>query len=185
MTLLWFAFACAPEAPPLCPSYSGLTALGRIWEYEAFSEENRWTVELTELGVGGVSLVGEGWTESYLCDADGLWVVSRAEEGGDAWADWQFDPPALTMPAEIAPGDAWTTEAAWHYSDSTGATKTESLSTQYAAVAAVESNVAAGSFEALELHVLGGEAGEDTQYRAAGVGLLLTDEAQLVAVVEP
>ncbi|GDX79229.1 hypothetical protein LBMAG42_10400 [Deltaproteobacteria bacterium] len=185
MTLLWLAFACAPEAAPLCPSYSGLTALGRTWEYEAFVGDERWTVELTELGVGGVTRVAEGWTETFLCDADGLWAVSRHESDGDAWAEWEFDPPALSMPAEIAPGDAWTTEAAWHYTDSAGVTKTESLSTQYEVVAAVESNVAAGSFEALELRVLGGQVGRDTEYRAAGVGLLLTDAAQLVEVAEP
>lgn len=185
MTFLLLALACAPEADPLCPSYSGLTVLGRTWEYEAFAGEERWSVELAELGVGGVTLEGEGWTETYVCDADGLWAVSRREEAGEGWADWQFDPPALTMPAAFAPGDAWTTEAAWHYSDSEGETRTESLSTQREVVAVVESNVAAGSFDALELHVLGGEAGEDTEYRAAGVGLVLTDAAQLVKVVDP
>ncbi len=185
MTILLLAFACAPDGDLLCPSYSGLTAVGRIWEYEAFAGDERWSVELTELGVGGVTLVGEGWTEAYLCDTDGLWAVSRHDIDGDFWADWQFDPPALRMPAAITPGDAWTTEAAWHYTDSDGASNVESLSTQVEVLAAVESNVSAGSFDALELHVLDGNAGEDTEYRAAGVGLVLTDAAQLVEIVEP
>lgn len=183
--MLLLTLACAPPTAQLCPAYSGFSVEGRIWEYQSFADEDRWEVVLSELSAEAVSLVGPGWTESYLCDEEGLWTLGRHEEEGDFSADWAYDPASLRLPAAIAEGDAWTVEAAWIYSDSDGVSRTQSTSTQVDVVATSESHVTAGSFEVLELHVLNEDAAADREYREADIGLVLTDGAQLVAVRDP
>lgn len=186
--LLLLAFACAPEAPPpLCPAYSGFTEVGRSWTWRSFADDAETTATLTDLDADVVTLVGDGWQERYRCDPDGLWAVARTEDddggGPDGWsARWDYDPAALVMPATFAVGDAWTTAWAWHYSDSAGTVETASRTEQVDVVGEGESNVRAGAFTTLELHRLDDDAAARTEYRAADVGLVLDDDAQLLSL---
>ncbi len=182
--LFFVLLACAPEVEPasVCPAYSGLTAAGRTWEYGAFADGSTSSRHLDALGSDKVTISGTDWADTYLCDADGLWIVMRTATLPDRTARWEYDPPGLEMPAVIEPGVAWTADAAWFYSDSLGNTSTASSSTQYDVVTTARSNVIAGAFDTVEVHVLDAEADGDTRYYADGVGLVLSDRAQLVAV---
>lgn len=183
--MLFFALlACVPDPEPvsLCPAYSGLTAAGRTWEYGVFADGSTSSRHLDALGAEVVTVSGPDWAATYLCDADGLWIVTRTATLPDRTARWEYDPPGLEMPAVLEPGVAWTADAAWWYSDSLGTTRTQSSSTQFDVVTTSHSNVTAGAFDTLEVHVLGGDAGSDTRHYADGIGLVLSDSAQLVAV---
>ncbi len=182
--LLLALIACAPEAEPasVCPAYSGLTAAGRTWEYGAFADGSTSSRHLEALGSEEVMVTSTAVTDTYLCDADGLWIVTRTATLSDRTARWEYDPPGLEMPAVLEPGVAWTADAAWFYSDSLGTTRTESSSTQFDVVSTAKSKVTAGAFDTLEVHILDADAGSDTRYYADGVGLVLSDSAQLVAV---
>lgn len=182
--VLFFALACAPEpADPLCPAYAGLATEGRTWEYHSFADDTSLSTTLEHLGVDGVTLRGDGWREELTCDADGLWIERRVEEHDGVEAVWSFDPPGLVMPAALEPGTAWTAAWAWQYADTTGVVRVESSDTQLEVIGAGHSNVAAGAFDTLEVHVQSGSS-SDTRYYAADVGLVLDDGMQLVALAD-
>lgn len=180
--LLILALACAPESDtPLCPAWSGFTAEGRSWEYEAFGDDSVSVTTLDTLGLDRVSASGDGWRDDYHCDADGLWI-DRGEVVTDALeATWTYDPPGLVLPAVLEPGLAWTAAWAWQYADTTGEVRVESSDVQFEVVAAGRSNVAAGAFDTLEVRVQDGSA-SDTRYYALDVGLVLDDRQQLAAL---
>lgn len=183
--MLLVLLACAPEPEAtICPSWSGFRGVGQRWDYEAFDGSDQWTSSLVALTEDEVVVRTGGREDTFRCDAEGVWLIGRDDSYEDgSWAAWDFEPPVLALPAELEPGLAWSMDAAWQYTDSTGVRRVESHTTQYEALDTSESHVAAGTFATLAIAVLDEDIAHDTQYRAEGVGVVLTDTAQLVEAV--
>ncbi len=180
MTL--FFLACRLVDDPddgLCPTWSGLDGVGRGWAYEHFSANERDILEITAIEDTTIIVEGNYWIDSYTCDEDGAWLVSRREDNDGAVAWTTYDPPALVMPRHVAVGDAWTTEWVSRRVDDTGIDELRSTATQFEVLREAETWVPAGSWSTLEIGLRRDDGTTDVQYWARDVGLVLTEDVQL------
>jgi len=173
--------ACDETPVSACPSWSGLGLETRTWTYSRFGEGGTYEVLATPTALDEFLLTSPAYDAELTCEESGLVVRSehRITEALEAW--WEYDPPALWMPATLEAGTAWSLGSGYAYHDSTGVVETRSDDTQFAVVGTTEQHVTAGGFDTLEVQVQDGAEG-DTRYYADGVGLVLDGTAQLVAV---
>lgn len=179
--MILLLLACAETPESACPPWSGLGLEARTWTYAEFGAADTYDLVATPTALDVFALTSPGYDAELACEPDGLYVLAehRVDDELEAW--WEYDPPALWMPAVLAAGTAWSLGAGYAYHDSTGVVETRSDDTQYAVVGAAEQHVTAGGFDTLQVQVIDGLEG-DTRYYADGVGLVLDGSAQLVAV---
>lgn len=174
-------FACAEEPQSVCPSWSGLGLESRTWTYAPLSEGDPWDDVATLLALDHFELTRPGYDAELRCEADGLFLLNehRVTDTLEAW--WDYEPPALWMPALLESGTAWSLDAGYDYHDDAGVVVTRRADTQFAVVGEADQDVTAGGFSTLAIQVFDGAA-SDTRYYADGVGLVLDGTVQLVDV---
>ena len=121
-------------ADELCPSWSGFSAVGSVWEYRVglflFDGWERWEITNidSDTGIITVAVSGERATDAFvysydredywLCDSEGLWSVGwtitwtisdpfgEFSESADSADEWSYERPML--PRDPMEGDMWT-----------------------------------------------------------------------------
>ncbi len=180
--VILFFLACRLVDDPddgLCPTWSGLDGVGRGWAYERFSVNEQEILEISAIAGGEVTVTGNYWVDTYACDEEGAWLVSRHEDNDGDVARTTYDPPALVMPRHLAVGDAWTAEWTSRRVDDEGADELRSVSTQFEVLREAETWVPAGSWSTIEIGLRRDDGTTDLQYWARDVGLVLAEDVQL------
>lgn len=180
--MIWLLLACHYVDDPddgVCPAWSGLSVEGQLWDWERFEDDAVWRQSLDVLAPDATEVATSTTRTTYRCDDDGAWATNKRETSGEQWVEWTYDPAFLVVPRHLSVGDAWSSDAAWNLLRSDGTEETASESIQFVVEDEVATIVPAGSFDALQVRVLG-EAGKDTWYFARDVGVVLTDTAQLL-----
>ncbi|MCB9777675.1 MAG: hypothetical protein H6742_03850 [Alphaproteobacteria bacterium] len=118
------------------------------WEVTASNESEPLDFEITETAPGESVIVRQ-----LRCDADGVWLLGwQAVYDAGFDSSFELDAPALVLPAGIAVGTTWTTEAVGAYESSLfGSEQIEEISI-WEVVGEAEREVDAGVFTALEVH---------------------------------
>ena len=150
-----------------------------MWSWERFADDMVWHSSVDTFNAENIEVSTNDSRVSYRCDDDGAWATARWEGDDETWTEWTFDPPYLVVPRHLEAGVAWSSEAAWNLVRSDGSEETASETTQFFVETEVNTVIPAGSFTTLQVRVLQGNT-EDDWYFARGVGVVLTDEVQLI-----
>ncbi len=201
-----------------CPDHAGFGSEGTVRRYEttasyeASSGYSGWYTMTTtrirsngevELAYrdawnygGGVTASGNG-TYTYVCDDDGVHLVSYESEGSYTsssysytwWTDTTYTNPYMVLPDGVAAGDSWSDS--WVYEadggSSTGDPWSQSISgtTNYSAASSSAVTVPAGTFDVLAItanSVISGSSSSSTYKSNAEVGMVRSDYYELVSV---
>lgn len=189
-----------------CPPASGIGA-NTTWEYEyneQYEKSNATTgtysVEVEDRAEDGtLTLVTEVSTEGsnnsfeskttsqYGCDGTGLWLLATYYEYTvtvyypyEGWREYTYDAPILLMPASVDVGDSWETVYAGVYVDELGARRATDYIISTEVTGREELTVPAGTFTAMEWSQSWSTGSDTTAWYSNGVGLVASEEADLV-----